>query len=375
MGAATAIANERAVRLSRVIERSHRVAIGAVSRAVVDAAIEFGERTRRPVLLIASRGQVEAEELGPGYVENWTTEEYAEHVRRRDTERRVVLCRDHGGPFQGRDEGVDHATARRRAQLSLDTDISCGFEVLHLDMSRVGSGENALAEFVNLYAWSRERAGATGSTIVAEFGCEMQCERIASRIELMSLLDDMRIGLRSADLEMPAFVVAQTGMTVTGTANTGNVESLREVDAAVCLQQLGAACRLAGTRLKAHNCDYLSRASLSALRSTDCWRNIAPELGVTETRLILRLLRRLGLTVQAERLLAQAHDSGMWKKWLRGAKASDESRAIMSGHYVFADHVVRNIREELASELSRRCGLDLDRCIAETLIAVFSAYA
>ena len=50
--------------------------------------------------MIASRRQIDSSELGGGYVNNWTTESFSNYVKKKDKKKNVVLCRDHGGPWQ-----------------------------------------------------------------------------------------------------------------------------------------------------------------------------------------------------------------------------------------------------------------------------------
>jgi len=47
--------------------------------------------------------------IGRGYVENWTTEAFASYVKERDVGGYIILARDHGGPFQGKDETLSKA--------------------------------------------------------------------------------------------------------------------------------------------------------------------------------------------------------------------------------------------------------------------------
>jgi len=47
--------------------------VGPVSVNCVDAAIELANEHEVPILLIASRRQIDSEEFGGGYVNNWTT--------------------------------------------------------------------------------------------------------------------------------------------------------------------------------------------------------------------------------------------------------------------------------------------------------------
>ena len=78
--------------------------IGPMSKNCIDVVIELANKHDIPLMLIASRRQVESQELGGGYVNNWTTEEFAEYVHKNDVNGNIILCRDHGGPFQGNNE-------------------------------------------------------------------------------------------------------------------------------------------------------------------------------------------------------------------------------------------------------------------------------
>jgi len=77
-----------------------QIGIGPMSKPCVDAVIDLANEHRLPLMLIASRRQIECEAQGGGYVNGWTTETFARYVRGRDQGDYVLLCRDHGGPWQ-----------------------------------------------------------------------------------------------------------------------------------------------------------------------------------------------------------------------------------------------------------------------------------
>jgi hypothetical protein len=70
--------------------------IGPMSKNIVDAIIEFSNETNNTIGLIPSRRQVE---YNGGYVNSWTTEQFAEYVKSKTD--KVILKRDHSGPGQG----------------------------------------------------------------------------------------------------------------------------------------------------------------------------------------------------------------------------------------------------------------------------------
>ena len=54
--------------------------VGPMSANVIDSSIELSNKFKAPIMLIASRRQIEAEEFGGGYVNNWNTKEYSNYV-------------------------------------------------------------------------------------------------------------------------------------------------------------------------------------------------------------------------------------------------------------------------------------------------------
>ena len=96
---------------------------------------------KKPIALIPSRRQVEAKELGGGYVNNWSTEDFVDFVRIRDKGGYVKLSRDHSGPWQlkaNKDNGevLSYLEAMEEVKFSLKTDLSLGFDLIHLDPSQ-----------------------------------------------------------------------------------------------------------------------------------------------------------------------------------------------------------------------------------------------
>ena len=67
--------------------------------------------------LIASRRQIDSEEFGCGYVNNWSTKEYSKYVIEKDKKGKILLARDHGGPWQHPNE-IQHNLSLREAMES-----------------------------------------------------------------------------------------------------------------------------------------------------------------------------------------------------------------------------------------------------------------
>ena len=354
--------------------------IGPMSVHCVDAVIELANAVRQPLMLVASRHQIECAGNGGGYVNGWTTETFAHYVRERDEGEYVVLCRDHGGPWQNYSE-VDNArpldAAMKSAKQSLRIDIESGFEIIHLDPSidihneDLGQHE-VLGRLFDLYAYCMEVSTELEVEIVTEVGTEEQSGTNQDMENLVRLLKQTSEYCRDNNLPIPLFVVAQTGTLVKETYNAGTFDDpyrqFNNIPAEIQVPKLADVCRSHGVYLKEHNADYLSNEALMwhpRLRIHAA--NIAPEFGVGQTRHILHICEEFGLHSEAESFLELAYDSGKWQKWmLPDTKATNRDRAIIAGHYVFASEEFQEIMDRIRLECNRR-GLDIDRSIREEL--------
>ena len=85
--------------------------IGPMSEIVIRATLELARDMQFPVMFIASRNQVDSNELGGGYVMGWDQMAFsnaigsiAEQIK---FDGLLYLCRDHGGPWQRDNEKAD----------------------------------------------------------------------------------------------------------------------------------------------------------------------------------------------------------------------------------------------------------------------------
>lgn len=347
---------------TQVNDRRPSLGIGPMSRNVVDAVIEQAYELDDRLMLIASRRQIEGAELGGGYVEGWTTEQFADYVHERDPDGRVVLCRDHGGPWQHPRElalALDEEAALASSAASFERDLAAGFELLHIDTSEGPRGEarrpEAIRRLVELYGRCHEMARSSGRTVAFEIGVEGQGVDTDRPTAFGDELDTICELLSAARLPLPTFVVAQTGTKVVAMMNTG---SLLFAPHAVLhtVGDLVDICARHGAGLKAHNADYLPPDALRALFDAGiAAANVAPELGVAETLALLGLLEEWGRQDLRDEFLALAYDSGAWGKWFVGREqASDEDKATAAGHYTFGTEAFQDLRDRIRLVADRR---------------------
>ena len=129
--------------LKRQGEKFSLLGIGPMSKKLIRAVVELAGERDFPVMLIASRNQVDSDEFGHGYVCGWDQDRFVADVKAAEEEAGfnglLYLCRDHGGPWQ-RDE-------ERRAALPTDEameigirsyihDMESGFDLLHIDPTK-----------------------------------------------------------------------------------------------------------------------------------------------------------------------------------------------------------------------------------------------
>jgi hypothetical protein len=354
-------------RVGRLVSQSRRwpstqLGVGVVSTTTVDAAIDLAQRHDISLMLIASRRQVEADDLGGGYVDGLNAHRLVEHVRRREPEGRVLVCRDHGGPWQGA-EGADvpAGAAMENARRSLADDIEAGFDVLHIDTSAdpTGGGDSVVRDrLLELYEWCWSLATRLGRTIAFEVGDEEQVEVVVGLDRPRLLLAALSEQCSETGAPMPLFTVAQTGTKVMERRNVGSFGAPYRVDGQmppnIYIPQVQRLLAEHGTNLKQHNTDYLSTEVLEwhPLSGIDA-ANVAPEYGVEETLCLLGVMEGTGATDLRERFLELAHGTGKWRKWeLPGTSATDRERAILAGHYVFGTPEFAAIRADLLTRAS-----------------------
>lgn len=375
-------------RLETFLEKRRRtlLGVGPMSRNCVDAAIELATEHAVPLLLIASRRQIDADEFGGGYVNNWTTARFAEYVIDRDKSSRVLLARDHGGPWQNTKEKNAQLSLRRAmesAKASYRADLAAGFQILHIDPSVDIHGrptiDDVLDRIFELYEFCWAEAQRLGRDVIFEIGTEEQSGSTNTQDELVYTLDAMQHFCRKNKLPQPSFVVIQTGTRVMETRNVGSFDSpirvADELPAEIQVPKMIEICRRYGVFMKEHNTDYLSDEALQ-------WHprlgihaaNVAPEFGVAESRALVELLRSNGLSALAERFLQLAFDSGKWDKWmLPDTGATDEDRALIAGHYVFASDACQQLKDEGAATVSPR-GIDIEQHLKEQVKASILRY-
>jgi tagatose-1,6-bisphosphate aldolase non-catalytic subunit AgaZ/GatZ len=355
--------------------------IGPMSEVVIRATFELARDMEFPVLLIASRNQIDSAELGGGYVMGWEQSTFSEDVSKIVSEvgfdGLLYLCRDHGGPWQRDNERygkLPPEEAMRRAKLSYLADLEAGFNVLHIDPTRDPHCQETvpmrtvIARTLELMEYTQEQAQRLDMSAVSyEVGTEETAGGLISPDAFERFIAELLRELDRRHLPRPAFIVGQTGTLVKMDSNVGHFDPENT-------QKLCEMAREYGLGFKEHNADYLPLDILEMhpdLGITGA--NVAPEFGSVETRALLDLAKQEDRAISegadlepsnfATLIQRAALECGRWKKWLVKEHAhlttKDIAEAperldevtVVCGHYVFNREGIRAARRKLYDNL------------------------
>ena len=346
--------------------------VGPMSKNCVDAAIELSNDYEIPIMVIASRRQIEAEDFGGGYVNNWSTERFAEYIIANDRKGKIILARDHGGPWQNdfeREQKLSLRNAMESAKKSFRVDIESGFEIIHIDPSvdvfAELSIDETLLRILELYEFCCSVAKQEKRKIVFEIGTEEQNGSNRNRFDSEYIVSETNKFCKKNNFPVPTFVVIQTGTKVMETKNIGTFDNPFRIDgelpAEIQIPNILDMCNKNHIFLKQHNTDYLSDEALLwhpklGIHSA----NVAPEFGVAETVAFIEILNNFKLTDLTEKFIKLSFKSKKWEKWmLPDSKAGKMKKAIIAGHYIFSDPEFVHIKSQAKTELKNH-NIDLD---------------
>lgn len=320
--------------------------VGPMSKNCVDVVIDLANQYDVPIMLIASRRQIESAEFGSGYVNNWSTEEFSKYVNQKDLKHNVILCRDHGGPYQNENEqNISFKETMDNAKKSFYVDIESNFKILHIDPSNNLtldiSLDKMLERIFELYEYCYEIAKKLKKEIFIEVSIGKEDGGTSTLSEIKYAVSKIEHFCNQKNLPLPLFLVVRTGNHVMETKNVGIYEDLlckKISDQKLKFKEIIDFCNSKKIMIKVHNGDYLSNSALQSHPEFGFHAvNIAPEFGVIETKTMLSWLSKNGLEETKEKFLDIAYESQKWKKWmLKNSLSEKNDKAIIAGHYVLS---------------------------------------
>jgi hypothetical protein len=290
--------------------------IGPMTKNVVDSIIEFTIETNNKIGLIPSRRQVEWD---GGYVNNWTTKEFANYSNR------LVLKRDHSGPGQGY---MDDNGYR-----SLEEDCKY-FNLIHIDpWKKFPDYKEGLKWTADMINFCYER----NPLLEYEIGTE-EAIRKFEWYELDNLLKDLSLILKPKIFNQIKYLVIQSGTSLKENTNTGEYDQTK-------LLQMVEVAKKWGLFSKEHNGDYIPVNLIKEKMSLGLNSiNIAPEFGLLETN------SYISEGIDIDKFWKICYDSKRWEKWVDSnfnPLEQKEKLIQICGHYVLSTPEFSNIKLDI----------------------------
>ena len=339
-------------------EKKTLLGVGPMSVNVVDSAIELSDKYKVPLILIASRRQIDFDYLGGGYVNNWTTQNFSDYVKKKSKFNKIILARDHGGPWQN-DKEIQQKfridKAMDVAKKSFEEDIRNDFKLIHIDTSlnpfskKKLSIHESLRRVFELYEYCCKISKSYKKEIMIEIGTEEQSGTTNTFEELEFTLRKMREFTNKKNLQKLDFIVIQSGTRVFEDKNIGTFENYLRIDneipVEIQLLKVLEICKKYNVYMKEHNSDYLSDESL-------IWHprlgihaaNVAPEFALAETAAFFQILENFQLKEISDEFIRIAVNSNKWRKWTeKNSNLSDKKKALLCGHYIYSSDSFKKI--------------------------------
>ena len=293
-----------------------------MSKNVVDSIIEFDGNFG----FIPSRRQVD---YNGGYVNSWTTGEFATYVNGR-----VPIERDHGGIGQGykHDDGIESYMHDCRY-----------FDKIHIDpWKEYQDFDKGLQETIDCINFIYLVMGK--KEVKFEVGTEESIRRFEVD-ELENLLRHLKGKLEPEIFENIEYVVVQSGvgLDLGKQNNSGTFDPDR-------LENMINICKKFGKKSKEHNGDYLSNDEYKVRFDMGLDSiNIAPEFGQIET---LCYLEEMGEDI--DEYYNICYDSKRWKKWVNDDFVPEDNKKELikiCGHYVFSNRRFLDIKPNIDDKI------------------------
>lgn len=337
-----------------------QLAVRALTRNIVDSAIDVANRDRRPVVLSVNRHLVD---FDGGALGGWTTASFASYCRERDVGGWVLLHRDGAG---ARDHG-----GIERALRSITMDVECGFDIIHVAPSEtLGADSERIERQTAFYAHAVEESERLGYDVEFELGTGQTTPDRPPLSGFRAWLEASCRRLDDVGLPMPLLVRAPLGVYSAGEHNVGCLacelrDGLRETWFA-SIQSAAEEVRSMGAVLSTDSMDGLDRHE--AVRLSDQGLRmgfIGDSLAVAETKRFLDLCDATRAASIRGDFLEAAFATGQWMQIPEGAlPESHLERAILCGRHLFGTPLFVPFRTRLEARLGA-AGADVDEALRQ----------
>jgi fructose/tagatose bisphosphate aldolase len=310
-----------------------KLGLGPMSKDIVNLCLEYSKIHDYPIMLIASRNQVD---FDSGYA--FTTESFVEYVNNNNfyDPERVLICRDHCGPyFSDLDKNLSLNDAVDRCLKTIETDVKSGFDLIHIDVSRVSQDmQESVATKLFDYALllNPEIMFEFGSEDNTNIGLDESINNLESQLKFVQKYKD--------NLK---FFVTQTG-SLTKHTQVGNFNKLMNIETAKKIHSYELL-------FKEHNADYilLDEIVLRKITGVDAI-NIAPQLGSIQSNVMYQV--RENVQSKFDQFYNLVISSDYWHRWVTNNDVDDLTKFLVSAHYFFNDPIGIKLLNDLRTNNS-----------------------
>lgn len=329
--------------------------LGPMSVEVINSINSLSKKFNKKIMLICSRNQIESEKIGRGYVNGFSTTDFAKFVKNKKNNF-LRMCRDHCGPFKK--DGIKKNKKNLikevdNCKISLLDDIKNDFKILHIDTSECGREKYDIAQ--ELISFCNDNAKKLKKKIYFEFGCEDH-----------GILTNFKKFKKDAEFfsryQNKKFIVCQSGSLIKSVFQVGQFD----IDSVRTMKKIANDY---GLLLKEHNCDYINNEQVELRKEYGINAiNIAPELGAIQTNLTFNVSKKLRLDKEINKFKRLVLKKGKWKKW----NYNNENNLIKfysAGHYHFSSKVYK----DLLNKINRKLNFQklLNKSIERNLVKFF----
>ncbi len=282
----------------------YKLGVGPMSQEIINAIISYPNKSQ--LMVVASRNQVDFQDA-------YVCDSYDLALKIKPVG--ILLCRDHCGPyFKDSDKGLSVEQAIEECKKTIKCDLKAGFDLIHIDISKIDDPKFEIAKSLFDYALS------INPNVMFEFGSEENTgEGIAdsiSRITPQINFFKQYSGAR--------YFVSQTG-SLTKNRQAG----IFEFGPNTILSQT---IHNNGLYFKEHNADYLLKDDITkrTLVGVDAM-NIAPQLGYIQTSIAMGQAEN---SKEWQEFSDVVYADRKWERWVDKSGWDNKCIAVCAGgHY------------------------------------------
>ena len=353
-----------------------------MSKNVITAINDFAVEKNWPICLIASRRQIDGEIFGGGYVNNLSTEDFSKKNVLDLNKEYIVLARDHGGPYQGKDEdNLSEQEAIKQSLKSFEIDIVNGLKIIHIDPQKCIKkyNEKSLDKFIDLTKLllkscydilDKYNTNDVDFEVGSDEGICMQFSSDNWKFFLSEIFNFNQ----NMDRKNPISLACPLGTKVQEIQNTGPL-FLDNCDTTWLnyIERMVKISKDFEIKLKLHNADYVCSDTIKMYMKLGIEQfNIAPELGVIETLSLINILKENNLNNELQKFYDLSLESKKWERWLKDNSVStNNDKSIISGHYIFAANEFINLRKQIDMKLGH---INLDKKLKLAITNKLNSY-